>query len=210
MAFAWNSCFHITRLWTCSPVATLMGAIARAMAAWPRMSSGLVGSSIHIGSHLRQGVHPLDGLGHAPDLVRIDHQLPVGADDLPGDTGPAQVVLEASADLELEVREAIGERLLAQPPDLVVVVAQPARGGGVRGVPGRLELGDPLGLAGFGRPQDVQRLVRRQRVGQVAEVDEANELLGGHARHQAPQGHAAHLGEQVPDRIEHARPWRGG
>ena len=36
----------MTRFWTASPVATFIGAIARRMAAWPRMSSGLVGSSI--------------------------------------------------------------------------------------------------------------------------------------------------------------------
>ena len=39
------------RLWTCSPVATRIGATARAIAAWPRMSSGLVGSSIQYGSN---------------------------------------------------------------------------------------------------------------------------------------------------------------
>ena len=30
---AWRSCLNITRLWTCSPVATRIGAIARAIAA---------------------------------------------------------------------------------------------------------------------------------------------------------------------------------
>ena len=42
---------NITRLWTCSPVATRIGATARAIAACPRMSSGEVGSSIQYGSN---------------------------------------------------------------------------------------------------------------------------------------------------------------
>ena len=41
----------MTRFWTCSPVATRIGATPRAMAAWPRTSSGLVGSSIQYGSN---------------------------------------------------------------------------------------------------------------------------------------------------------------
>ena len=39
-----------TRFWQTSPVATPTGATARAIAAWPRTSSGLVGSSIQYGS----------------------------------------------------------------------------------------------------------------------------------------------------------------
>ena len=50
MAFACMSCLKTTRFWQCSPVATPIGATARAMAAWPNTSSGLVGSSIHHGS----------------------------------------------------------------------------------------------------------------------------------------------------------------
>ena len=50
-ASAWKNCLKVTWLATCSPVATRMGAMARAMAAWPRMSSGLVGSSIKSGSN---------------------------------------------------------------------------------------------------------------------------------------------------------------
>ena len=39
------SCLKITRFCTCSPVATRIGAMADRIAAWPRTSSGLVGSS---------------------------------------------------------------------------------------------------------------------------------------------------------------------
>ena len=51
MASDWNSCLKMTRFWQCSPVATLMGAIERAIVAWPSTSSGLVGSSIQYGSN---------------------------------------------------------------------------------------------------------------------------------------------------------------
>ena len=49
IASACSSCLKITRLATCSPVATRIGLTARRIAAVPRMSSGLVGSSIHTG-----------------------------------------------------------------------------------------------------------------------------------------------------------------
>ena len=43
IAPACSSCLNITRFAQCSPVATRTGAIAFAIAAWPRTSSGLVG-----------------------------------------------------------------------------------------------------------------------------------------------------------------------
>ena len=44
-ALACRICLNLTRFWQCSPVATQLGSIARAMVAWPNTSSGLVGSS---------------------------------------------------------------------------------------------------------------------------------------------------------------------
>src|ERR1051325_8647539 len=49
IAPACMSCLNITRFWQCSPVATPIGSIARAMRACPRTSSGDVGSSIQYG-----------------------------------------------------------------------------------------------------------------------------------------------------------------
>ena len=43
---ACRNCLAITRFAMCSPVATGIGATPRAIAAWARMSSGFVGSSI--------------------------------------------------------------------------------------------------------------------------------------------------------------------
>src|SRR5204862_59209 len=50
IASSWSSCLKTTRFCTCSPVATRTGATASRIRRWPRMSSGLVGSSIHHGS----------------------------------------------------------------------------------------------------------------------------------------------------------------
>ena len=46
---AWSICLKRTRLCDVLPVATRTGATAARIAAWPRMSSGLVGSSIQYG-----------------------------------------------------------------------------------------------------------------------------------------------------------------
>ena len=48
------------------------GATARAIAAWPRTSSGLVGSSIQYGSNGGQLAHPVDRLVDVPALVGVD------------------------------------------------------------------------------------------------------------------------------------------
>lgn len=50
MAPACKSCLKTMRLWACSPVATPMpcGFNALRITAWPRMSSGAVGSSINL------------------------------------------------------------------------------------------------------------------------------------------------------------------
>ncbi len=50
MASAWSSCLKMTRLAATSPVATRIGATEAAILAWPRTSSGWVGSSIQYGS----------------------------------------------------------------------------------------------------------------------------------------------------------------
>jgi hypothetical protein len=54
---------------------------------------------------------------------------------------PPDVVVDVRSHLELEPRPAIGQCLATQSPDLVVVVAQPANRGGVRGIAVASELG---------------------------------------------------------------------
>jgi hypothetical protein len=57
-------------------------------------------------------LHPVDRLADFPDLVRVDHQVPVGADHFAGDGQPADIVVEVTADLHLHVVEACIDRLL--------------------------------------------------------------------------------------------------
>ncbi len=126
---------------------------------------------------LGERVHPLDGLRDAPHLVGIDHQVAVGADHLPRDACPSEVIREVTPDLELDMVEAVRDRLLAQPPDLLVVVAQPARRGGVRGVAVTLERLDACRASGCLLSEGRQRLRRCQGIGEIAEVDQVHQLL---------------------------------
>ena len=51
--------------------------------------------------------------------------------------------------------------------------------------------------------QDRQRLFRRERIAQIAEIDEADELLRRHLGDQAPDRLAFELGPEIPERIDH-------
>ena len=81
----------MTRLWTCSPVATRIGAIARAIGAWPNTSSGLVGPSIQYGLN-RPSTCIASIASPTSHLVRVHHQVPLGTDLLPQQRGTAPVV----------------------------------------------------------------------------------------------------------------------
>ena len=107
----------------------------------------------------REAVDPVDRLGDVPTLVGVDRQLDVGSDRVANEAHPALVVGEVGADLELDQREPIGDGLARQPLDLGVVVAQPARRGGVRRVAALEQTLDALAATGLGALQDLQRLV---------------------------------------------------
>ena len=88
------------------------------------------------------------------------------------------VVVEVGPDLELDLREAVGDGLAAEPRELLVGVAEPAGRRRVGGVPGLEEPRGALDAAGLGGAEDRERLVGREGVAEVAEVDERHELLG--------------------------------
>ena len=135
----------MTRLATCSPVATAIGATARAIVAMPSTSSGEVGSSIHRSPYGASRSHPVDRLVDVPALVGVDRQLDVGADRVAHEAHAALVVGEVGADLELDQREAVGHGLACQPLDLLVVVAEPAGRGGVRRIAVLEQMADAVG-----------------------------------------------------------------
>src|SRR5690606_26938715 len=78
-----------------------------------------------------QFLEPRHGLPDFPDLIRVDHQVAVRAQDLACDADTADVVLQVAPDLELDVRKPLGHGLLGQCAQLVVAVAEPAGGRGV-------------------------------------------------------------------------------
>lgn len=99
--------------------------------------------------------------------------------------------------------EARRERLGDERGDLVVAVAEPPGRGGEGGVAG----GDDLALV-RSRPgpllvQELERLLGRQRVLDVTEVDAADEVLRRHVAEELPQWLALALRPQVPDRHDH-------
>lgn len=155
---------------------------------------------------LRQLLHILDRLGHAPHLVRIHHEhIPlVIPDHLARNGKPLPILRDIRADLELEVPVPLRQRLLQQRLHLVLPVAQPpGRSSVSRNRLGIERLLQPLLLALLRLGEDVQRLLGRQRVGDVAEVDQVDDLRGGHVGHDAPHGLPQRLGPQVPDGVDH-------
>ena len=119
------------------------------------------------------------------------------------DAHAANIILEIAPDLQLDMGEAGVDRLLAKATQLVVVVAEPARRGGVAGIAVLLELADARRLARLLRRQQGKRLVRRDTVGEVAEIDAAHQLLRRHIGDQPPQRLLFRLRPQIPYRVDH-------
>jgi len=61
-----------------------------------------------------------------------------------------------------------------------------------------LQVAGPFGAGRLGRLEDAERLGGRQRVPQVTEVGQGDDLLGRHVGEEPPGRLARHLGGQVP------------
>ena len=112
----------------------------------------------------------------------------------------------SAPDLHLEPGPAVGERLAAQPADLVVVVAEPAD----RRRVGRVAVAPELGLAfgrasGRARSRSASASLGRQGVGDVAEVDEGDDLARRHLASELPHRLAGPLRDEVPDGVDDGR-----
>ena len=94
----------------------------------------------------RERLHARDGFADVPLLVRVDHQLAIGTDRVAHDAQPPRVVFRRAADLDLEVREPVGDRFVAPLADQLVGIAHPAHRCRVRGIAGLDELGLAIGL----------------------------------------------------------------
>ncbi len=101
--------------------------------------------------------------------------------------------------------EADGDRFAAQAAELVIAVAEPPRGGGVGRHALRHQRRQAFRLACLFRAEQRDGLIRRQRIGDVAEVDAPDEFLRRHIHQQAPQRFALLFRPQIPHRIDHRR-----
>src|SRR5262249_14720529 len=126
---------------------------------------------------LGQRLDPFDRLRYVPDLVRVDHQVPVGPEYLARDAATPDVVVEVRADIELHVFVARGNGILGTPAQLGTRAPEPTRRGRVAGIPGGDQLVDPLFAATFPLGQERDRLVRREHIGQVAQIRGRHEFL---------------------------------
>src|ERR1017187_7567026 len=157
------------------------------------------------GAAVRELLHPLDGLGDVPALVRVDHHGQAGPDLGAHDRAPAPVVVHVGAHLDLEARPALGERLPAQPADLVVRVPEPPGGRRVGGIARGDDRRLPCRPRGSQPLEHVAGLRGSQGVGKVPPVDKLDDLRGRKARKQAPEGLALDLGPEIPERVDYGR-----
>src|SRR5882672_4418882 len=114
------------------------------------------------------------------------------------DPAAAQVVFDIESDFELYGAKAVFDRPPGQPCELLVGVSEPTRRRRVRRITERIQRRNALRLAGCGRSQNRQRLRGREGVGNVAKVDQIDDLLGTHVGNQPPDGFPAVTRGHVP------------
>ena len=62
-----------------------------------------------------EGSGPFDRLDHIPALIGVDYERAAGADFLPRDGAPANIVRPVGAHLEFKMRESVGRGFAAEP-----------------------------------------------------------------------------------------------
>ena len=91
---------------------------------------------------------------------------------------------------------------MAEAANLVFAVTEPACGGGVGRITGAFELEKAGIFARLRAAEDGESFIGAECVGDVAEVDDGDDLLGCHIGEQTPDGFAFGLGVEVPDGVE--------
>ncbi len=146
----------------------------------------------------RELLQPVNGCFDVPTLVRVDGQRHRWTDRLARDPAAAQVVFDIESDFELYGAKAFFDRPPRQPCELLVGVSEPTRRRRVRRITERIQRRNALRLAGCGRSQNRQRLGGREGVGNVAKVDQIDDLLGTHVGNQPPDGFPAVARGHIP------------
>src|SRR5581483_5178772 len=147
----------------------------------------------------------LDRLFDTPRLVRVEREPTVGTDRTAHEPCTAQVVLDVGPHFELQVGEALGESLTGALRQGVLRVPDPACRRRVSGKADGEEDRLALGLRRLVPAEDLERLVTRERVLDVAEVDAGHQLLRRQVDEELPQRLALELRVQIPHRIDDGR-----
>ncbi len=189
------------RFWTCSPVATRTGETSRRMRAWPRMSSGLVGSSIHHGSYALS-------------------RLVAAIASLTPQTWFASIINLRSGPSAARISAARRSSSAASSPTFIFTWPKPASIASCTsaatfsssypshpaevvyaGYPSRRSSASRSARPPTAPPKQVECLVRSERVVDVAKVDARDELFRAQVGQQLPERQAATLRAEIPDRV---------
>ena len=94
------------------------------------------------------------------------------------------------------------ERLATQPANVIVRIAHPSGRGRVCGIAFAEQQRFPLRFALFLTLEQIDRFIRCQRIGDVAEVDASDDLSRCHVREQFPDRLSLALAGEIPHRID--------
>ena len=153
----------------------------------------------------RERLDALDRFANFPALIGVDHELAGRPNLVPDQAHPTRIVLGCAADLDLEMRPAVGERFATERLDAVVGVAEPADRRRVRGIPGFEQRRLTLGFRARLPVENLESFVGRQRVDDVAEVDAGDDLTRRHVGEQFPERLVRRPRVQVPHRVDDSR-----
>lgn len=138
-------------------------------------------------------------------LVGINHKdvALVIANGFTSNSQSPPVFLDVSANLQLEVLVSLLDALLEEGLQLFLTVSQPSGTGSVsRYRLALLRLLDTVLLAGLDLLEEGNGLLGCDGIGDVAEVNAADELLGSHVRDDAPDRLVQGLGPEIPEGVD--------
>ena len=150
-------------------------------------------------------LHVLNGLRNRPNLVGICHEniALVITNDLTSNTQTLAVALNVTTDLDLEVSVSSVESLLKQTLHLILPVSKPASARCVSGHSAVVKsLFETLGLGRLLLLKHSDSLLGGDSIGDVTEVNAADELLRAHVSDDAPDGLVEGLGPEIPDSVD--------
>jgi hypothetical protein len=147
-------------------------------------------------------LHVVDRLGDGPHLVGVDHEdvTLVEAEDLSCNSQASLVLLDVSANLDLEVSVSLGKCVSQQLLHLLLSISQPSCTCRVSRDSSVLKsLFNALGLAGLLLAQHLNGFLWGDGIGDVAEINASDVFLWRHVGDDAPDRLVECLCPQIPD-----------